>query len=316
MGLIFLILILFSIVWVLTWLWFFKGTPSLSSFGRNLKKAIKKDIEKGNYKNAKELLLKSPDLETNIEAQQKLGAVHLKLNEYEEAQKCFEKILKKNPKNFEALMSLAETFKVQEQIDEAFDIYEKASKENVKDINCPLNMGEILYKRGEFEKALQVLETAKTLSPENVKILFSITKCKSELCDVDNNDECQQIFNEFNKLLGQEDLPDDFHISVAKLYAKTGQIDNAFEYCKTAVENNEENIEAYKLLGLIQLLKKDFVGAKNSLSLALNFQYNNTDIHNIFSYLLCSHEDGCEMQKCRQKYYELMRKYQLSQQVK
>lgn len=316
MGWIFLILILFSVVWILIWLWFFKGGPSLSSFSRNLKKAIRKDIEKGNYKNAKELLLKSPDLETNLETQQKLGTVHLKLNEYEEAQKCFEGILKKNPKSFDALMSLAETFKLQEKIDEAFDVYEKASKENVKDINCPLNMGEILYKRGEFEKALQVLETARALSPENVKILFSITKCKSELCDVDNHDECQQILNEFNKLSGQEDLPDDFHISVAKLYAKTGQINDAFEYCKTAVENNEENIEAYKLLGLMQLLKKDFAGAKTSLSLALNFQYNNSEIHNIFSYLLCSHEDGCAMQKCRQKYYELVRKHQLNQQLK
>lgn len=316
MGLILLNLILFSVVWFLIWLWFFKGGFSLSSFGKNLKRAIRKDIEKGNYKNAKELLLKSPDLETNLENQQKLGTVHLKLNEYEEAQKCFEGVLKKNPKSFEALMSLAETFKLQGKTDEAFDFYEKASKENVKDINCPLNMGEILYKRGEFEKAVQVLEAAKALSPENVKILFSIAKCKSELCSSDNLDECQQILNDFNALSGQEDLPNDFHIAVAKLYAKTGQIDNAFEFCKNAVENNEENIEAYKLLGLIQLLKKDFAGAKSSLSLALNFQYNNSEIHNIFSYLLCSHEDGCAMQKCRQKYYELVRKHQLNQQLK
>jgi tetratricopeptide (TPR) repeat protein len=194
------------------------------------------------------------------------------------------------------------------------EAYDKASKENVKDVNCPLNMAEILFKTGDFEKALEILEKAKELAPENIKILFSIAKCKSELCNVDNKDECEAIIDEFNKLSGKEDLPKDFDISIAKLYAKTGQIDEAFYHCKNAAENNEENIEAYKLLGLMQILKKDFSGAKNSLSVALNFQSNNDEIHSLFSYLLCSHEDGCVMQKCRQKYYDLIRKQNSNQQ--
>lgn len=312
MSLIILILIIFSIVWFLVWFWFFKSGSFFGSFGRNLKKAIKKDLEKGNYKNAKELLLKSPDLDINIENKSKLGIIHLKLNEYEEAQKCFEEVLKKNPKDFDALINLAQTFQLQEKYNEAMEVYEKALKENVKDPNCPLNMGDILYKQGDFQKALDILEKAKELLPGNVKILFSIAKCKSELCNIDNDEECQTAITEFIKLSEEKDLPEDFDISLAKLYAKTGQIDDALQHCKNAIEVNEENIEAYKLLGLIQLLKKDFAEAKNSLSLALNFQYNNSEIHNLFSYLLCSHEDGCAMQKCRQKYYELVRKHQLN----
>lgn len=308
--LILLILIVFSATLFLVWFWFYKGG---SSFNKNLKKAIKKDFEKGNYQKAKELLLKDPDLENNIENKYKLGVVNLKLNEYDEAKTCFEDVLKKNPKHFDALMNLAQTLQLEEKYIEAMEIYEKASKENVKDINCPLNMGEILYKLGDYKKALEILEQARELAPENTKILFSIAKCKSEVCNLDNKEEYEALINEFIKLASKEELPNDFDITIGKLYAKTGQIDNAFYHCKNATEADEENIEAYKILGLIQLLKKDFVGAKNSLMVALNFQSNNPEIHKLFSYLLCSHEDGCAMQKCRQKYYDLMRKQHAKQ---
>lgn len=307
-GLIFLIIILFTVVLFSVWFWFYKGGNIFGSFGRNLKEAIKKDFEKGNYKKVKELLLKDSGIENNIDNKYKLGEVHLKLQEYEEAAVCFEDVLKKNPKHFDAMMGLAQAFHLQERYSEAMEFYDKASKENVKDMDCPLNMGEILFKTGEFAKALEILEKAKELAPENVKISFAIVKCKSELCNVDNKEECQQLIDEFNKLAGQEDLPKEFDSVIAKLYAKTGQIEDALYHCQNAVESNEEDIEAYKLLGLMQLLKKDFAGAKNSLSVALHFQSNNAEIHRLFSYLLCSHEDGCAMQKCRQKYFDLIRK--------
>lgn len=309
-GLIFLILIVFSIAFFLVWYLFYKG---IGTFSKNLKKAIKKDFEKGNFKKAKYLLLKDPDLENNPDNMYRLGIVHLKLNEYSEANTCFEAVLKKEPKHFDALMGLAQTYQFQERYAEAMEAYEKASKENVKDVNCPLNMGEILFKMGDYPKAIEILEKAKELAPENIKISFAIAKCKSEICNVDNNEEYQALINEFQSLEGKEDLADEFDITLAKLYARTGQLDDAFYHCKNATEKNEENIEAYKLLGLIQLLKKDFVGAKNSLTVALNFQSNNDEIHRLFSYLLCSHEDGCAMQKCRQKYYDLIRKQRLKQ---
>ena len=287
----------------------------MGSFSKNLKKAIKKDFEKGNFKKAKDLLLKDPDLENNIDNMYKLGIVHLKLNEYSEANACFDEVLKKEPKHFDALMGAAQTYQLQECYAEAMDAYEKASRENVKDVNCPLNMSYILFKTGDYPKALEILEKARELAPENIKILFAIAKCKSEICNVDNQEEYQALVNEFNALAGKEDLPDEFDITMAKLYAKTGKLDEAFYHCKNATEKNEESIEAYKLLGLIQLLKKDFAEAKNSLTVALNFQSNNDEIHRLFSYLLCSHEDGCAMQRCRQKYYDLIRKQRLKQHV-
>lgn len=303
---IFLILIIFSAVWVSVWFWFFKGGQS---FSRKVRKALDNSLKEGDYKKAKNLLLRMPDLDTNPENKCKLGTAYLKLNEYDEAVACFEQVLKVAPKNFDALFNLAQIFQSQKKYDEALEMYTKAVSEQEKDINCPLNMGLIYYEQGNYDKALEILEKAKGLSPDNVQILFSIAKCKSELCNFDNEDEINKLINEFTKLDGCADLPADFNISLAKVYAKTGDIDKAFEYSKNAVEADGEDIDAYRLLGLIQLVNKEFPNAKSSLSAALNFQTDNAEIHNLFSYLFCSHEEGCALQKCRQKYYELIKQY-------
>lgn len=306
MGFIFIILIAFSAVWFFVWLWFFKKEkPSY----KKISKAGIKAFKKGNYKKAKELFLQIPNSDINPEVKCKLGVVHLKLDEYDEAKNCFEQVLKNSPNNFDALFNLARTLQFQKKFDEAIEVYIRAQKENEKNIDCHLNIGHIHYEKGDYEKALEVLEKAKEIAPGNVKVLFSIVKCKSELLDMENSSNYQQIIDEYMKLAKKAGLPRDFDISLAKVYAKNGDIDKAFKHCKNAVEANAEDIEAYKLLGLIQLIKKDFSDAKNSLSIALNFQSNNAETHNLFSYLLCSHEEGFAMQKCRMKYYELIKKH-------
>lgn len=309
--LVLIILIMFSIIWASVWIWFFKGGKF---FGRKVRKAFNRAFELGNYKKAKSLLLRMSDLNKNPETKFKLGIVHLKLNEYEDAKNCFEQVLKISPKNFDALVNLAQVLQSQKEYDEAVKIYTDAIQQNDKDINCYLNIGLIHAEQGNYDNALKILEKAKELFPEDVQILFNIVKCKSELCDIENDSECQQIINEYTELMNKDNLPKDFHFSFAKMQARIGNIDEALELCKNAVKTNETDMEAYKLLGLMQLVKKDFSEAKNSLSMALNFEENNSETHHLFSYLFCSHEDGCALQKCRKKYYELINNQRLKKQ--
>lgn len=310
-GLILIILIVFSVVWLFVWLWFFKGGRFS---GKNMLKSSINAFEQGNYKKAKELLLKIPDTDTNSETKYKLGLVHLKLSEYDNAKSCFEQVLKTSPKNFDALFNLAQILQLQEKYDESIEMYARAAKENNKNIECSLNIGDIYYEQGSYDKALEVLEKVKEIAPDNIQLLFSIVKCKSELCDMENEAERQQIIDEYTKLAENANLLKNFNISFAKVHAKIGNVLEAFKYCKDAIEANGEDIEAYKLLGLINLIQNDLPGAKNSLSIALNFQSNNVEIHHLLSYLFCIHEKGCALQQCRDKYYELVNKQHLKKQ--
>lgn len=299
-------LIAFSAVWLGVWLWFFKSNKA--PVNNSLKEA-EKAFEKNDYKKAKDLLLKVKDLNTNPSAKYELGIAHLHLNEYEEAKACFEQVLKTSPKNFDALSNLAQTLQLQGKYDESLEAYTKAIAENSKHIGCYLNVGNIYSEQEKHDKALETFEKAKEVSPENNQVLFSIAKCKIELCDVDDEDQYKQLIEECAKLAGSDNLPPDGHKSLAKLCAKSGDVDQALEYCKKAIEKNEKDVDAYKLLGLIQLIKDDVAGAKNSLSMALNFQPKSLEAHNIFSYLLCRQDDRCERNKCRAKYYKLIEKH-------
>ena len=105
------------------------------------------------------------------------------------------------------------------------------------------------------------------------------------MCNTDKDEDCQKVLQEYLSVAGRKDLPPEFYIEIAKAYALNGDIDNSLQNCKMAVQMKSEDTEAYQLLGLIALLKGDLEEAKNNLTIALHFQPDNQDTHNIFSYV-------------------------------
>lgn len=305
-GLLFIILLIFSFVFFLIWVWFFKEDKEPVE---NFYKLALKAFEAGDYKKAKELFLQISNLDSNIDAKYKLGITCLKLKEYDDAKSYLEAVVKKNPKNKDAINKLAEVLQLQGDYDEAINILGKVAKQDPKNPENAINMSDVYFNKGEFEKALEILESAKKNSPDNTGILFAIAKCKNQLLNIENDEECKNILDEYIKLAGRKDLPDEFNITIAKAYAINGEVEKATEYCQKAISLKSEDMEAYRLLGLIQLVKMDFDGAKSNLTIALNIQPNNQETHNIFSYLFCKQVDDCPLKECREKYYKLVKKY-------
>lgn len=301
-----LILSIFTILLSLVWKWFFENTGSQSEDTFKLSEKAFKD---GDYKKVKELLSNPSSSSATKEAKLLLGISQLQLGELDSAKAIFEQILKAMPKNFDALFNLAQVHQKQKNYDEALDIYNKALNEKKDNLNCIINVGIINYEKGKINDALEHLEKAKQISPDNTQVLFSIAKCKSALCDLDNEEACQQAIDEYAKIANSPDLPPEFNSDLARFYAKSGNIDGAMECCHKVLQIDSENIEAYKILGLIQLIKRDFAGAKAILSTALNLKSDDVEAHNILSYVLCQNEDECLRDRCREKYYEVIKKY-------
>lgn len=302
------ILILFIILLSLVWVLFFKLFSSAPK--EDMLSKIDDIFRSGDFLQAKEMLIKLGALKTkSIDVKLKFGAVLFNLGEYDLAKPCFEFVLNEVPKSFDALLGLAKILQAQKYLNEALETYEKAIVENNKSLDCYANSGKIYFEQKNYEKALEMFEKAKEIDPEDIEVLFYIIKCKDAMCDLLNDSDSNDILSEYEKLQESGDLPAGFDISIAKMYAKTGQVDNAFEYSKKAIEKNPKDLDAYILLGLIQLIKKDYVAAKSSMSVALNLQQSNTEAHNIFSYILCHQVDNCPLDKCREKYLELVQKF-------
>lgn len=302
-----LILIIFSVLLACVWGWFFRNEKKIC---RRFYNAGLKAIEKGKYKKAeallKRVLLMDPDFE---DAKYQLGLVYLNQKSFDKASESLETVVKSSPKNLDAVVALAQSLQSQKAFDSAMEHYGSVLQAREDDFDALYGMGFIKYQKGQHQEAVDFLEKALALSPDNKNTAFYLNKCNDELCSYESDCDGADIISKYLKMDGQEGLPDGFHLSLARAYAKTGQISSSQEYCHKALEANPEDIESYKLLGIIQLAKKDFATAKNTLLTALKLEPNNEEIHDILSYVLCYQVDNCPLDRCRERYRELMGKF-------
>lgn len=302
-----IILFVFIIAFLGVWIWYFKHEMANH---QNFYALGMTSFQKNEYEKAKDLFLKALEVRPNFkEAQYRLGLVFLKQNDYANAKSCFEKALKSAPKDFDTLFNFAFTLQMQNAYEEAKELYNKALKSNSKDPDCYFNLGFITFNQGDLQKALELFSKAKELAPGNTQIAFYVVKCKDAMCNYETPEEGQAVINEYLQMADLPNLPDSYEPALSRAYAKNGQLDEALATCQKCLVKQSENVECYTLLGLIQLLKKDLVGAKATLATALSLQTNSNEIHEILSYTLCQQKNNCALQKCREKYMELVKKF-------
>ena len=289
------------------WAWFFKNEKD---FCEKLYNAALEANKEEKYKKANGLFSKITRINSSYkDAKYRLGLTYLDLCEYENAVDCFETIIKATPKNFDALFHLAIAFQHLKKYNNAEEAYTKALSENVKSGDCLFGLGFINYCQKKYEQAIEYFEKADETYEDKIKLMFYVNKCNDELATYDQEIQGETIIAQYLRLANEPNLPKEFNIAIAKAYAKTGQIESSMEYCKKALLVNSEDIESYKLLGLLQLVQQDYAGTKSTLSTGLHLQQSNKEMHNLLSYAFCQQVDSCALSQCRAKYHELINKF-------
>jgi tetratricopeptide (TPR) repeat protein len=308
--LIFLILLIFSIFLIVLgsiWMWFFR---SEKDFCEKIYEMGIKEFNAEQYKKAKTLFSKVIDMVPNYkDAKYRLGLTYLKLKNHENARVQFEESLSDSPNNFDILYNLASSLQSLEKFDEAETIYLKAMKENDKSTDSYFGLGLVKYNQKDFMQALEFFTKADELAPNNNLYSFYINRCKDAATDYEDLTQGTEIINNYLGIENTSELPNDFELSLAIAYAKMGNIEEAEKYCKQALMKNSEDVESYKVLGLINLVRKDFDATKSFLKTALNLQPDNHEVHDILSYALCYQVDNCSLVECREKYFKLVKKF-------
>ena len=304
--LIIFILIVFSALWFFVWSWFFRiNQKNVVRF----KKVAKKAIEKGNYKRAKELILKALKIGRNLELEYQLGISQVNLNEIKDAQRTFENILNENPEDINIMLQLAAVLFDDKKYDKSLELYEKILTNDSSNIEALIGKAKILVAQKKYAKALVLLDKVSEVAPDNNQVIVLILQCKSELINIDNKEEYDEIINQFVENESNNEKSFEFNLSYAKIYAKNGEVERPIELCKRAIESNSSEMQAYQMLGLLYLVKKDYQSAKNILNVAFGLDAKNEETHKIFSYVLCQQVDNCPLQLCREKYFELIKQY-------
>lgn len=259
------------------------------------------------YDNAKkcfeEILGVEPD---DFDSLSHLGLVYFSLGDYENAKKSFEKILETDPRDFSTFFNLALTCQMQKDYEEAQEYYAKALQENEKDADCYFNLGIIAFEHKEYEKALEFFEKANGLAFARADIMFSVVRCKDELCSYETEAEGKEIVAQYEKLTKYQNLPLEFDVFWSRVYAKTGQIDKALEICNRSLISLPEDALGYRILGLIKLIKNELEDAKNALLKAIDLDELNPDGYKMLSYVFLQQENHINYMNFQNKYKNLI----------
>lgn len=315
-GIIILILLLlFIITFVLIWSWFFKNEQL---FCEKLYVLGGDALNAKNYKRARSYFHKIlTTISDYKDTQFKISICYIELQKYEDAEIYLKQAVKADPKDFIALYMLAQTLVKQNKAEEAQAAYKDGLKIDSQSLECNKELGLLMYSQKDFQNALVYLTTAKDLlnrqEPDKElrqknELAYYILRCEDELCDDENIEQKVNIINKYIEIGNLGDVPREFDFVVAKAYSKIGDLEQTEKYGNRALKFNPENIENYKLLSVLQLVKKDYEAAKTTLTKALNLQPKNDELHEIMSYVVCHQVENCNISRCRKKYFELVDK--------
>ncbi|MEI8377298.1 MAG: tetratricopeptide repeat protein [bacterium] len=251
----------------------------------------------------KEILETEPD---DFHAQYNLGLIDFKAKDYDSAKSWFNRILDTEPRDFNTLFNLALTHQMQKSYEDAREFYEKALQENAKDADSYFNLGLIAFEHNEYEEALSFFEKANNISFGRTDIMFSILRCQDEMCQYETEEIGQTMVNQYVKLSAYPDLPLEFDVFLARVYAKTGKIDKALEIINRALLSSPDDALVYRILGLIKLVKNELKDAKKALLKSIGLDKENPEGYNILSYVFLQQDNNVEYITYKTKYKELI----------
>lgn len=196
-----------------------------------------------------------------------LGQMHIKKNEFDEAIKCFETILEKEPENYECLKVLGSLLsRKSKHLTKAIDCFKKVTSSYPEDIEAWLEYATIL-EQSEPEEALRAYKEAiRQLSDNNnmtipLEVLNNIAvlqlKC-GHFCEAIESfqgalKECEAASN-----------PDDSYFknslqtikfNLARVYEEQNNYEAAEQLHRDILKNNPKYIDSYLRIGIIFIKK-------------------------------------------------------------
>lgn len=301
-------LLIFSIAFASIWHWFFKN--DIAVFEKFYEMGLDA-FNSENYILAKNLFNKIPiAAPQHKDAKFNLCICLLKLQEYAHAELELKQFTAEFPKNFDALLMLAQSLAAQGKNTEAEDLYNEILTAEEKALECVMGLALLKYDEKDFKSALKFFETAQGLNIEaDPQLEFYIIRCKDELCDYENEEVGLEIIEKYMTIENAGLFSKEMNIILAKAYSKLGEVEEAEKHCKRAIMLEPKSAENYKLLSVIQLIKKDYETAKKTLTQGLKVQPDNEDMHDILSYAVCYQVENCNTNRCREKYQKLLSEF-------
>jgi len=299
---------------------------SLGLYGKGDLKGAAASIERAIQINPETIYIKDA-----IDIYFDLGLQYKEKNEYKEAIEYFEKTLKANPNDTEAMSNIAVCHFKEGNFESSKEYFIKLLQIDSRNISAYINLGKIYEKEENFEEAFRQYQKAGEIEPNNSEILLHIgliySKREEYKCAVEsfkkavqlNPDDDQTLYN-----LGPALLREDQYLEAITVIEKAIKVNSDFpeyflnyglalfnlerytesiEYYKKALAIKHDYIQAYINLGIVYLKLNEFENSLKNYKKALAIDPNNTCALVNYGYLLQVQNDN---EKAIQQYNKII----------
>ncbi|KAL4477401.1 hypothetical protein ABPG74_002551 [Tetrahymena malaccensis] len=222
----------------------------------------KQELEKGNY-----------DISFVIE----IGNTLLDRYQLEKAEECFQFVIEKDEKNYQAFIGLGNLYRLQDKFYQSQEYFQKALNLNPTSFETNYYMGSIFLVQDKFEKAKSQYEMALKINPNSPLAYMNLGYIYFQ----------QQLYEKANQYTqkGLQLDPNNFHLifNFAQSNMVLGNIDLSIQYLNKAIQLNPSSSEAHILLGKLYFSQKKLEEAEKCFKSTLQINPDSSTAKNLLS---------------------------------
>lgn len=220
-------------------------------------------------------------------------------NNFENAEKFYNKVLQINPLHFESVFYLGSLYAQVQNFHKSKEFFKKAIQIQPTQALSYSNLGAVLKELGNFEEAVEACKNAITIEPNNVAALGNLALTLIELGQI------SEAINCYKKLNSIKSNPVRYYRNIGQLNAVLGDKKEAIKSYELAIEHEPDDLSNYFYLSsldnkiLNKNLKKEIkqiiLKSKNNKNLAYanfllsKYKFNIKNYEKEFDYLLKGH---------------------------
>lgn len=199
------------------------------------------------------------------------GNEAFKAGDYEAAERDYREAVKRDPEASTPLNNLGVVLNTLEKWDAAAEVLRKAVKADPKNAIAHYTLARALMKSGHVDEALTIAHEATQLAPDD--LAAHRTLAETFLTKVKGNDstadDLRFAIEEYRYIIRNDPDDDLAHQQLAEALALHKEVDSAVTEAQKAVDLNEDNFDARKVLAGLLAQKGDKTAAVTELDLVL-----------------------------------------------
>lgn len=288
-------------------LFIFSGCSNQDELKENRIQGIS-EYQSGNYEKAKEYFESAVDNAStlskniNVDVLYYLADTYIQLNQYEDAIKTYERLIKKGEENVNIYNQMGICYYNVNDYDNAVEEFKKAFEKN-KSVEIALNLYNAYLSNENEKDANKVLEEIINIVDDNDDI-YSLAKVYFLKGDYE---KLQSLIEQYLSKTTVEDINKEVYYELAEINLKLNKLDDALNYLNIYFEDNK-NMKAYVTYSEYMMKQENYEEALEYINEALQLQQDESFRQLKFNEAVCYEYLG-KFKKAYQLFEEYLEKY-------